>query len=342
MDVGFDLNLMRLLVALAETRNVTRAARAMHMSQSGFSTALAKLRRQLGDELFVRTPSGMEPTARAQRAIETARAVLDTVRHGILEQPEFDPATSHAEFRLAMQETAELVFLPQLLQHLQQLAPDAAVSCAPFTDRALQSAMAAGEVDLALGYYPELDAQSFFHQRLYLHTYACLLRRDHPVLESGFTEAAFRRLGHVALSTPAASLGVFQRWLEQNRIERRVVLRTSHLLSLPAIIESTDLIATVPVAVAERFSHQAAIVVLPVPVEPPFFPVQQHWHRAFHQEPRIRWLRGRISGLFNDQSDRWRQLEAELYGRSARVKAGTRRRRKASARNTAACRLSIS
>lgn len=318
MDAAFDLNLMRLLVTLAQTRNVTRAAQALDMSQSGFSTALARLRRQLDDELFVRTPRGMEPTARAQRAIEVARGVLDTVRHGIFEPPRFEPGSSRSELRLAMQEVAEVVFLPQLLAHLQRRAPGVNVSCRDLAGRELQAALAAGEVDLALGYHPDLDLQSIPRQRLYQHTYACLLRRGHPVLAAGLTAASYRRLGHVAVSSPAASLGVFHRWLERQRLELRIVLRTPHLLSLPAIVESTDLLATVPMAVAERFSRAGTLVALPVPIQPPYFLVQQHWHRIYHRDPRIVWLRRQVATLFNDQSDHWRQLEEQLYGRNAR------------------------
>jgi DNA-binding transcriptional LysR family regulator len=314
----FDLNLMRLLVALAQTRNVTRAARVVDMSQSGFSTALAKARRQLGDELFVHTPEGMAPTARAQRVVEVARVVLESVRHGVLEQPQFDPRASQGELRLVAQEVAEAVFLPQLLTQLQAAAPGMTVSCGDIEDRDLQSAMAAGEVDLVLGYYPDLDVQPIARQRLYLHTYACIVRRDHPVLATGLGIREYQNLGHAAVMSTAASIGTLGRYLERRRIRRRIVVRTRHLLSLPALVESTDLVATVPLAVAERFARLETIKVVPTPFEPPYIPAQQYWHRVFHRDPRMVWLRRQVAALFNDHSDRWRRLETALYGKDAR------------------------
>ena len=314
----FDLNLMRLLVALAQTRNVTRAARAVDMSQSGFSTALAKARRQLGDELFVHTPEGMAPTARAQRVVDVARVVLESVRHGVLELAQFDPRASQGELRLVAQEVAEAVFLPQLLTQLQAAAPGMTVSCADIEDRDLQSAMAAGEVDLVLGYYPDLDVQPIARQRLYLHTYACIVRRDHPVLATGLGMREYQSLGHAVVMSAAASIGTFGRHLERRRIRRRIVVRTRHLLSLPALVESTDLVATVPLAVAERFARLETIKIVPTPFEPPYIPAQQYWHRVFHRDPRIVWLRRQVAALFNDHSDRWRRLETALYGKDAR------------------------
>jgi DNA-binding transcriptional LysR family regulator len=74
----------------------------------------------------------------------------------------------------------------------------------------------------------------------------------------------------------------------------------------------------VPLSVAERFARQGTIAVLPVPFDPTWFLVQQYWHRVFHRDPRLAWLRRQVAALFNDQSDRWRRLEASLYGQRRR------------------------
>ncbi len=105
----FDLNSLRVLVALEQTRNVSRAAELLDMSQSGFSTALARLRRRLKDDLFVRIPGGMEPTARAMTMVEAARQVLSQVESTILEKPVFSPKTAQSEFYLALTDIAEIV-----------------------------------------------------------------------------------------------------------------------------------------------------------------------------------------------------------------------------------------
>ncbi|NVJ11705.1 LysR family transcriptional regulator, partial [Myxococcus sp. AM001] len=61
-----DLNLLLVFDALMQEGNLTRAAERLHLSQSTVSNALARLRQQLGEELFQRTARGMTPTARAQ------------------------------------------------------------------------------------------------------------------------------------------------------------------------------------------------------------------------------------------------------------------------------------
>jgi len=38
-----------------------------------------------------------------------------------------------------------------------------------------------GEVDLAIGYFPDLVQNTFFQQRLFTHHFACLMRAGHPL-----------------------------------------------------------------------------------------------------------------------------------------------------------------
>ncbi len=334
MDTHFDLNLLRVLVTLERTRSVTRAADALDMSQSGFSTALARLRKRFGDALFVRTPAGMEPTPRARQMIHTAQGVLLQVQDGILAPPVFDPATARTEFRLAMADVAETVILPRLLRHLQQRAAHTRVSCGPLTPDALPGAMEAGDVDLAIGYFPDLGTQAFFQQRLYTHTYACMMRRGHPLTGARLTEKAYAAAGHAVVSSPARSNVLIEQFLQRRGIERRIVLRTPHHLSLPAIIETTDLLATVPLATGARYAELGMIELVRLPFKPPSFAVQQHWHRLYQHEPRNAWLRAQVAHLFNDTTDEWVEIEAVLYGKELRQgpPAGRRSANRAGAR----------
>lgn len=310
----FDLNLLRVLVALDETRSVTRAALALNMSQSGFSTALGRLRVVFEDALFVRSPRGMLPTPRAQGIVKIARPVLASVAQSVLGPPVFDPATMRTEFRLAMSDVAEIIYLPRLLRHLAIHAPHCSVRTSSLGTSALVSALEAGDIDLAVGYFPDLDSQAFFKQRLYTHTYACMVRRDHPVVADGLSKDAYGQLGHAVVTSPARSNELFDKFLAEKSISRRIVFSTPHHLSLPAIVEFTDLIATVPLATGVHFARLGNVRLARLPFKPPRFEVQQHWHRLVNQDPRSRWLRSQIALLFDASSDEWRQVELALYG----------------------------
>ncbi|QNF19535.1 LysR family transcriptional regulator [Aeromonas hydrophila] len=76
---GVDLNLLVVLKALLEERNTTKAAERLAMSQPAVSRALARLRLLYDDPLLIRTPQGMEPTARAEALLLPLREILHDI-----------------------------------------------------------------------------------------------------------------------------------------------------------------------------------------------------------------------------------------------------------------------
>lgn len=311
----FDLNLLRVLIALEQTRNVGRAAELLDMSQSGFSTALTRLRQRVGDELFVRTGAGMRPTPRALTLAETAKSVMQQVEREFLGEAEFDPRSAEVVFRLSLTDLGELVFMPGLIKHLAQHAPFASVHVASPSVTPLRERLSSGDVDLAIGYFPDLERDAYFRQALFSHTYACVVRRGHPVLASGMTRSAYQSLGHAVVAMPARPNALLESAIERQRIRRRIVLSSPNHLSLPATIAQTDLVATLPLSTAVDFARSGELVALALPFRPPVFTIYQYWHRRTQKEPGSQWLRAQIKSLFNADTDPYANHRQELYRR---------------------------
>lgn len=300
----FDLNLLAVALAIADEKSVSKAAERLDLSQPAVSLALGKLRRQLGDELFVRTVRGMEPTPRARPLIELARQMLDRVRTEVLQQGAFDPATTATTFTVALSDIGEMVFLPQLLQAIRERAPQATVSSLTLPASEVGDALESGAVDLAMGYFPDLKRHNFFQQRLFSHGFISLLRKDHPVRSEKLSLSQFLALGHAVVKAEGRSQEVFERYLERKNIRRRVVLSTPHFMSIPFIIATTDLVVTVPLAVGTSFAAFANVRLVEPPLQIPRFDLKQHWHRKYHDDARHQWLRSLVAELFKDDK-RW-------------------------------------
>jgi len=89
-----DLNLLVVFDAVAQARSATRAGARLNMTQPAISHALARLRGALQDELFVRTPEGMESTPYAERLAGPVRACLEGLAAALDGAATFDPATT--------------------------------------------------------------------------------------------------------------------------------------------------------------------------------------------------------------------------------------------------------
>jgi DNA-binding transcriptional LysR family regulator len=302
----FDLNLLRVLVAVYDARNVSRAAQALGVSQPTVSTALGRLRKTFGEPLFVKTVAGVSPTARAHALAATAREVLAQVEADMLCETNFDAATTTGTFTFALSDVGEMVFLPKILASVRRLAPHASVRSVALSPPQIAEGMEGGDIDLAVGYFPDLDSAAFRQQHLFTHRFVCLLRADHPLQGKRLTLDQFLALGHAVIRAEGRSQEIFETYLERHRIERRIVLRTPHFMSIPTVIGQSDLIVTLPHAIGHYFSRIGANVRM---VEPPLalppIPLFQHWHRSYHHDPRNRWLRTLVATLFNARNDEW-------------------------------------
>ncbi|WBS05579.1 LysR family transcriptional regulator [Pseudoduganella sp. SL102] len=294
----FDMNLLPVALAVFEEKSVSGAARRLGMSQPAVSVALNKLRTALGDPLFVRTTQGMQATPRALDLIAPTRDILQRLETDVLARRDFQPATTRKRFTLALSDIGEMTFLPKLLDRLQREAPDATISSVSMPPEDLARALESGDVDLAVGYFPDLNQRNLFQQRLFSHDFICLLRQGHPYRARQFTLDAFLGMGHAVIKAEGRSQEVFEQFLARQKIERRVVLSTPHFMSIPFLIASSDLVATVPRAVGESFAKLADIRLLEPPLEIPPFDLKQHWHRKYHKDGASMWLRALLAELF--------------------------------------------
>lgn len=119
---GVDLNLLVALEALLKERNVTLAGARIGLSQPAMSRALGRLRVLFGDDLLVRSSSGLVLTRRAERlavelplAMTGLRALIGSAGNG--------QEIVRTKLTLAMPDHQSLVLLSRLVDRLQPRAP---------------------------------------------------------------------------------------------------------------------------------------------------------------------------------------------------------------------------
>lgn len=314
---NLDVRLLRVFSSIYLHRSVSAAARELDMSQPGLSTALMRLRQQLQDPLFTRTPAGMEPTRRAREMIGPIRRILQTVDQELFAPPAFDPATSTKEFRLALSDIGEGIYLPLAIRSIQYTAPGISLRTVVMPPRQLEEAMAAGEVDLAAGFFPDIRGTQVIQRRVGLHSFTSIARAGHPAASAGLTLQQYAQLGHVVVEAPGRSQEVFDQFLREKRISLRVLLRTPHFMSVPVVVAETDAVAIVPQALADFVRNYGGIQEFPMPFVPPTFQVNLFWHRSAQSDPSNVWLRELMISQFP-------ALRARRYARNGEP-AGNRK-----------------
>jgi DNA-binding transcriptional LysR family regulator len=271
------------------------------MSQPAVSMALRRMRETFDDPLFIRVPSGIAPTPRAHAIVKLARPLVQKLQGDLLKNAAFDPATSTRTITIAMSDVGEMAFLPRIIPLLRDAAPHCAVRSVSLPPSQLAHELETGGVDVAVGYFPMLASKNFRQRRLSLHRFACLMRANHPLWEARLSVTSFLEANHLVVREEGRSQEVVERFFLRRKIHRRVGAYTSHFLGVPFILASSDLIATVPYAVARDFAAMSPHLSIALP---PFditgFELKLHWHRRFDNEPRNRWLREQLAHTFRD------------------------------------------
>ena len=302
MELGeIDLNQLVLFQHLMVERRVSRVADRLGLTQLAVSNSLAKLRRRLGDELFVRTPAGMVPTPFAEQLAPPVAQALALIHAGLNPPTRFDPASERRSVTIGMTDIGEIVFLPTLVERLGREAPGLTLSTVRNSAVNLREDMASGKVDLAIGLLPQLEA-GFFQRRLFRQRYVCLFRRGHAIDGPSLNLSDFRAAEHLVVVSEGTGHGRVDDLLRRAGVHRVERLTVPHFVGVGHILQRTDLVTTVPERLAQRLAGPFGLAYLPHPVRLPEIAINLFWHARVHRAPASQWLRTVILDLFADDA----------------------------------------
>jgi DNA-binding transcriptional LysR family regulator len=289
-----DLNLLRVFDILMELRSVGRAADRLGLTQSAVSHALARLREQFEDPLFVRTKAGLRPTPRATEIAPAVRDGLSLLRDAV-STVSFDPATTSRVFAISASSYFCVTLLPRVIERARSEAPQAQFSIiAPAHD--LFSGINDGTLDLALGGFQGLTGR-YARAPLFMERLVWIGRKG-----SRRDDIATRpRLSLVRSPRPAVPEEVQIRGtLEGLGFTPNAPFPpgpspvTIHdPLSAGALIGNSDLVTMLPKQLAMIISRRADVEILG-PGDLPDFEMSMLWHTRANADPAHMWLRGLI------------------------------------------------
>jgi len=276
---NFDLNLLRAFDVLMRERNVSRAAKCMHLSQPAMSNTLNRLRALLDDPVLVRTSQGMQPTPKALSLEKTIRAALLSIDHSLSAGPDFDPSRSEQVFHIATTDYVELLLVPKLLNHLAKVAPKVRLEIHSLGPDVPESQLEEGIHDFALGRFTDVPKR-LMSEYLLSETLVCLVRRDHPLFDDVISIEQFLDVPQIWVSGGQRT-GMVDQWLKENSLKRNVAHTTPSFLIAPSVVAQTDMLVVTPMAVARHYIDKMPLKILALPMELSSFDLHTLWH-PFH------------------------------------------------------------
>jgi len=297
-----DLNLLVAFEALYQTRNVTLAGKRLNRAQPSVSNALTRLRALFGDDLFVRTNAGMEPTELAHALMPAISLALDHIRQAMGHSLAFDPAApAGRRFTIAASDYADIVLLPHVIGRLRRLAPGIDLRIMALDRASIHEQLDHGAVDVAIGGHLSTPKR-MVRTKLYEEDFVCIASRGHPLLGGrrrprSMDLATYLRLPH-ALFVPSddgSRRGIVDGKLDSLGEQRRVAATFSHIVALPLAVAHSDLVATIARRVAHRLtSANLQIYEVPDELSDMAFDIDLIYNRRTQADTAVAWLRSEI------------------------------------------------
>ena len=293
-----DLNLLVVFNALMSTRNVTKTADELCLSQSAISQSLRRLRDALGDPLLVRSGNDMLPTERALAMVEPVNRILRELEQVLTPPDVFDPANSQRNFMIRAPEYFECTIYPRLYEVIAVEAPGVSVDLNYLEYDINESELLNQETDLIFGidhYMPR--SKNLHYELLPQDALICMVANSH-LLQSSISTREYASHRHVYDNL--VHFMDIDTWLKKKKFKPQASLRVESYTAVVSLVERTDFVAVMPKLAAEQLSRFGDVRLLSLPKNFPQFRVSMIWHPLYDTDMGLQWLRHKIKQIYTD------------------------------------------
>lgn len=307
-----DLNLLVLFETVMEEQHVGRSAERLNLSASAVSHGLGRLRRMLGDPLFLKTPKGVVPTERATELSAAISEILTRVRGVVASVAPFDPARSKRRFVVGAPDGVSAVFLPWLLEKVRKSAPGIDIgirqvlpvpgqSSAQLAWKEALSDLESRAMDIAVIPLDDVPAR-FQKSLLFEEEFVVAARAGHP-FSSRRSLRSFCEMQHLLVSLTGDSQGFVDLELAKQGLSRRVALTVPNFIFALGVLAESDLISMLPKNLVEVYGPRFGVTAVRAPMVLPRFSLNIVVPKAALMDDGLAWLVG-LLGQFDAKSHR--------------------------------------
>ena len=290
---NFDLNLLLVFRTVFEEKNVTKASKKLGITQPAMSNALNRLRYLVKDELFIRGPRGMRPT---QRAMDLSLPITNALNNLelALSSLNFTPETTKKLYRISITDDVAPLILPNLINFLEKKSPNSSLRIRSEQGNEALKLLDSNELDFAVGRF-EIIPSRFGSIDLFTEKYICIMRKDHPLAnDEKLSIEQYLSAKHLRVAPSNAPAAPIDRSLSQLNLEREIFVRIDLLTLAPSILESADLILTLPSKTAQRMANNYGFMISELPIELGKRQTKLLWHKELTNHPTFEWVKKQI------------------------------------------------
>ncbi|HCM06467.1 MAG TPA: LysR family transcriptional regulator [Oceanospirillales bacterium] len=292
---SIDLNLLPIFEAVMETRQYSKAADRLGMSQPAMSAAIQRLRNTLNDPLFIRTSKGVIPTPKADILYNDIRGALSQLRQGLSQQKGFDPSAQPHDFRILSGDYFEFVLLPQLIEEVESHDFQIRFNLKPILEGSATQLIHA-QADVMLDAFP-IDDERIHCEVVTQETLVVVASKKHSWIKESPTIREFFKATHAVLPHRGRLLPLDKIIDTSQMPERKIGVQVTQYISLLAAVSRSEYIATVPKHLASRYADSLGLAVYDFPIDIPPINIYMMWSKVFDHDPANQWLLNQLRAV---------------------------------------------
>jgi len=295
--MNIDLNQLKVLIALDEERNITRAASKLFVSQSAASHSLSKLRERFNDPLFIRTSQGMMPTAFVQKMLPILRQGMGSIERSVTVEKNFDPAHDPHTFYIGACDYFEFIAMPELAAICTESAKNIRISVDINSEHVKIDRVEGGHLDLYVGVDNIQKIPNNFNQHPWItDKYVGVVAkwRDIP---NKLTLNQFAAESQVHLPISGSAADVIDNWLQQQNSYRNIQMIAQSYSVGGLISARSGLLFCAPSKVANQLVKMLPLKIITLPEGIPDLSLSILSHKLYDYHGSVKWLLKQILSI---------------------------------------------
>ena len=248
---------IRYLLAVAEHRNFTRAAEALHVSQPTRSQQIRQLEESLGAPLLDRSGRSISLTDAGQAYVRFARLALQDLEAGSRAMHDVQDL-SRGHLRLAMTPTYTAYLIGPLLARFNRLYPGITLSIEELTQDRIEAALGEDLLDIGIGFTgehgPDSECEALFVEQL-----SVVVGANHPQS----SRLVWLEQPLVLLNTGFATRRHIDDYCRRQGVKPRIAMQANSISAIIEIVRNTPLATVLPQALAEAQTGLRALIIDP-------------------------------------------------------------------------------
>ncbi|MFL9899406.1 transcriptional regulator CynR [Paraburkholderia fungorum] len=254
---------IRYFLAVAEHRNFTRAAEALHVSQPTLSQQIRQIEHTLGAQLLDRSGRTIQLTDAGEAYVRYAKRALQELEAGKRAIHDVQEL-SRGSLRLAMTPTFTAYLIGPMLEKYNRKYPNVALNILEMPQDRMEALLNEDALDVGIA-FDETQTPDIETQTLFVEALAMVVGRSHPHAKrrSALKVKEFEREALVLLNEEFATRRYIDRYCRRHGISPRISIEVNSINAVIEIVRRSTLTTVLPAAIARDHSELCLVQLEP-------------------------------------------------------------------------------